>query len=218
VAQFEVKCPQCSKTVAVSPTAHSDALVCHFCGAKLPRTVGFKPARQLKFKEEEPSPAAGGEGPSTQRATVASMQEAVAKSAAKRIRQRAPRRRSAFGGPVASWILFVLLGGGAAAMRYGNLLSEEHLKLIPQYGPIVVIVLQVVILIKAFGDSVFQGILCLLIPFYSLYYLFTACDDFVLRAIVAGSLIGVGQDSAIVIQEKLGSMASSVNAWIQSGG
>jgi hypothetical protein len=63
-----------------------------------------------------------------------------------------------------------------------------------------------------------QGILCLFIPGYSFYYLFGVTDEFYLRAIVAGLLVGIGQDAAIQLKEHAGHITGAVNDFISGGG
>ena len=128
------------------------------------------------------------------------------------------KNRLAPGGAGFSWILFILIGGAAGFARYGGMVPQEYLDYIPKYGPLLVIALHVVILLKAFTDQIFHGILCLLVPPYSLYYLLGISDDFTLRSVVAGLLIGVGQDSFFVFQEFGAAFYDSVSGWIASGG
>jgi predicted RND superfamily exporter protein len=219
VPHLEIKCPECAKVVVISKTAHRDAYVCHFCGAKLPPVEGATP-RRLRFKDEQEMTQAAQAAPDGKAPAKTEMtaQEKVVQAATKRVASRAARKKFVLAGALPSFIMFLVLGGAAGFCRYGNVLSEEQMALIPKYGPIVVLALHIFIVIKAFSDSVFQGVLCLLVPLYSLYYLFGVADDFPLRAITAAVLIGVGQDSAVVFQEKFMEAASAVNAWISSGG
>jgi hypothetical protein len=76
----------------------------------------------------------------------------------------------------------------------------------------------VLIILKAFEDQVFQGILCLLVPLYSLYYAFGVMDSLYVRALIAAVLIGIGQDAAEVSQLKAFDAIEFVRRWIAKGG
>jgi hypothetical protein len=117
-----------------------------------------------------------------------------------------------------AWLLFLVVGGGMYYARYMNGLPAPYAAWLPAYGPYVIILLHIVIILTAFQDTVFQGILCLLIPLYSFYYLFLISDIFYLRALVAGLLVGLGVDSALFFQEVANHTIAVVNAWIASGG
>lgn len=117
-----------------------------------------------------------------------------------------------------SWLIFVVLGGLMWGLRYGGLLEGHHLALLKEYGPYAVLVLHVVLILMAFQDTVFQGILTLLIPLYSFYWLFAVSDAFLMRALVAALFIGIGQDSAAFYQTRFNEIATAVRTWIESGG
>ena len=76
----------------------------------------------------------------------------------------------------------------------------------------------VIVTLMAFKDAVFHGILCTLIPPYFFYYLFLVADSFYMRAIIAGIMVGIAQDSMFFFQEKTLSIIKTVTTWIASGG
>jgi len=117
-----------------------------------------------------------------------------------------------------SWLVFILLGAGMWFLRYGDILSREHLGMLKDYGPYLLLVIHVILVLMAFQDAVFQGILCLFIPLYSFYWLFIVTDAFLLRAIVAALCVGIGQDSVMFYQDVLNDVFRTVTDWIKSGG
>ena len=119
---------------------------------------------------------------------------------------------------IGAWIVFVVLGGAMWYLRYQPFLKPDQLEMMKTYGPFAVIGLHVVITLTAFQDSVFQGILCMLVPFYSLYYVFLVTDAFYLRAVGAALLIGVGVDSALFFQGLANEWIARASDWIASGG
>jgi len=114
--------------------------------------------------------------------------------------------------------LFVVLGGVMGYLRYGGVLSPKHLALAAKYAWIVIVGFYVMIVIKAMTDNMLQGILCLLVPGYVLYYIFAVSDEFYLRALLAGALIGFGQDASVTLNRVALSAADSVHHFIEGGG
>ncbi|MFT5241197.1 MAG: small basic protein [Candidatus Promineifilaceae bacterium] len=119
---------------------------------------------------------------------------------------------------VASWIVFFVLGGITGYLRYGDALSPQHLGILRDYGIWVVMITYVMVVLAAYKDSVFQGILSTLIPFYGFYWLFMVTDAFMIRAVVAGLLVGLGQDYCIWFNDIAQDTIQKVHAWISSGG
>jgi len=119
---------------------------------------------------------------------------------------------------LSAWIVFVVLGCVMGALRYGGILSSSQIAILKRYAPLVFAVLHVLIVVKIFRDSVFSGILCLLVPPYTYYHLFVFSDDFLMRAIFAGILVGIGVDSLEIFHLKSIQIFNSVNAWIHSPG
>jgi hypothetical protein len=120
--------------------------------------------------------------------------------------------------PILGWAVFVILGGVSGYLRYGKVLSGQHLSLMQTAAPYVVLGLHVAVVLQAFKDSVYQGILCVLIPPYSVYYLFMISDDFALRGVVAGLLVGLGQDAGLTYAELFRKSTAAIQGFISSGG
>jgi hypothetical protein len=118
----------------------------------------------------------------------------------------------------ASWLVFILLGGGMYMLRYHDVLPPNTLRMLIRYGPYALLVLHVTLVLMAFQDAMFQGILCLLVPLYSFYWLFMVTDLFMMRAVTAGILVGVGMDSVAFYQDLLNDTYRVVSKWIRSGG
>ncbi|MCE9614937.1 MAG: hypothetical protein K8T26_11710 [Lentisphaerae bacterium] len=117
-----------------------------------------------------------------------------------------------------SWVVFVLVAGLMWYLRYGGGLHGKNLDLLIAYGPYSLLVLHVTLLLMAFQESVYQGILCLLVPLYSFYWLFMLTDAFLLRAVAAGLLVGIGQDSMAFYQDWFNEIVRVGKGWIESGG
>ena len=117
-----------------------------------------------------------------------------------------------------SWAVFILLGAAMYVLRFQNVLPSQYSYMLLKYGPYALLVIHVTLVLLAFQDAVFQGILCLLVPLYSFYWLFMITDLFMMRAVVAGLMVGVGLDSVAFYQVVLDDTYKAVSQWIQSGG
>ena len=105
-----------------------------------------------------------------------------------------------------------------AYARYFDGIPANYLELIKFYGPYAALVMHFIILLTAFKDTVFQGILCLLIPGYSFFYLFFVSDNFWLRACIAGLMAGIAQDSALFYNDVATDVYRAITDYIASGG
>lgn len=210
MADITLKCDRCGKTVAVSEFANYDTLFCRHCGSHLgrplppssgsERTYTLKPP-MAQHPEGSPLPVSGETPPTVRRPSM-------------------KRRRLRFSHVTASWLLFAVLGGGLAWVRYGGGPAPQWLRdgLRPPMGPLIIFGFHLLIILRAFKESFFSGILCLLIPFYSFYYLFLVTDAFYLRALCAAWLVGAGHDAAVFCQEWCLRGVRAAQDFIASGG
>lgn len=226
MADIQTRCPTCGKEMVVSEFAQS--VVCRTCQASITIASGSaagvatasksasekaKGAPDLKFRSIERT------GSRMPEAVVASQD---LKDAAENVRKR--REGSHTGSrdwtnhPAFSWCVFILLGGVMGWMRYGTSLPVEYLDMMTSYGPYLALVLHVLITVRAFEDSILNGALCLLLPPYAYYYLFIISDYFMLRAVVAGCLAGIGWDTFIVVKAQSIAIYQTITTWIASGG
>jgi hypothetical protein len=213
MADIRLKCANCAKEVAVSEFAKTDGLRCT-CGGKLQRSAGAQAAVAkpkhggLSFKSEE---------------QVASENVAVQDPEEWRFVKQMKKDESAQRQPrnthlIISWLVFLALGGILGYVRYvPNSVPPTYLQMLKDYGIAVFAVLYVTIMLRAFKDNVFQGLLCL-IPLYPFYYIILICDDFYLRAVVAGAMVGVGWDSLLLINTEAQIWINWIQGWIAHGG
>jgi len=117
-----------------------------------------------------------------------------------------------------AWGLFVVLSAIAYGIRYSGLTPPDILGYCKDAGPFIAGALYVFIIIVAFKDSMFNGILSVLIPFYPFYYLFAVADDFYLRAVAIATLILTGEDSYYFYSQYANSIIDLINEFIRTGG
>lgn len=93
----------------------------------------------------------------------------------------------------AAWVLGLALGALTAGMRYGGVFHLRYEMTL--YGPWIILVLHLIIVVLAFKEDLFTGVLCLAIPGYSLYYLVAQSGRPFFTALVFGLLAGMGEDA-----------------------
>jgi hypothetical protein len=213
MADIKLKCAKCGKEIAVSEFARLDALLCQ-CGEALrkPESLQAEAAKPkhttltLKAQEQIANEFSTPQDPTEWRFSQQTRKDEST--------QREPRNPHL----LFSWLFFIAMAGIMAYLRYApNNLFPDGTRLLKEYGIVVFAVLYVTVILSAFKDTIFQGLLCL-IPLYPFYYIIMISDDFYLRAAVSGAMVGVGWDSLLIINKHSQIWIAYVQAWIASGG
>lgn len=151
-----------------------------------------------KPPEPLPEPVAVAKKPGRQKPrndNKKTVQQFLPQAGKKRIRAR---KVSAFEVKVLPWILFFALLLIFGWMRYiPGALAPDILPLFIQGGVWALLLLHLAVICLAFSDDSFCGILCVIIPGYSIYYMFIQADQMLLRGLVAALMIVFGWDFAI---------------------
>ena len=210
---IDIACPQCEKHFRVSEFIATETITCPNCDATVPlskpgeKREPSKPKKKLVLKEiKDVTPEELGEPP-PEEWTFSERVEAS--------KREAPKAKMTH--HIASWAIFLVLGGIMGALRYGNVV-ETDLSTVWRFSPYVVIAFNLIVVLKAFKEDMFHGLLCLLVPFYWVYYLFTVTDDFYMRAVCAGFLVGIAEDSAHFFSDIWITVYSHIMDWILAGG
>lgn len=213
MADLQLTCTRCFTVTTVSEFVDDSALVCRSCGATLARPARTEGSTKKKHKvsAERPAGVGGDQQSGYTEGNPAELWPGGSRSPKPRKKARVVHHWYALA-------LFVVFGGTMAVLRYGNVLDAGRMDVLHTFAAPAAIVLHLLIVLKAFEDQVFQGILCLLVPFYSLYYLFAVSDAVYIRALVGGILVGIAQDAAEVIQVEFFRVCEYVRAWIARGG
>lgn len=210
MADIDITCASCSEITTVSEFVDPDLVTCKSCGNKLVKPESATKEQnlqrtQIKFHEEEdtvvPEEGQDGEGlwPGTKELKKDQTKAHVVHH-------------------LYAWVVFFVLGSIMAYLRYGGGLSDELIKDAVPYSAIMLLAFHLIVILKAFEDSVYQGILSLLIPMYTLYYMVCVSDAVYLRAILGAGMIGIAQDGFFVLQTEFFTICESVRTWIGSGG
>jgi hypothetical protein len=188
MADIELTCGKCQKPTTVSEFADAEHLKCRHCGEKL-----SKPKLHLA---EKTKPTIKVAKPDEVQQQAEPTEWRYNKNMEGKGQEKEPFRITKHG---LSWIIFLFIGGAMWLLRYADIPSMPAILSfrdpLIEYGPYSLIILHIFVVLSAFKHSVYQGILCLLIPGWSFYYLFAVTDEFIFRSIFAGVLVGVAQDS-----------------------
>jgi hypothetical protein len=203
-----IECPSCGKTITVSEFVDLSQLVCRSCGGRF--TV-----------EPEEDQEGGGNASDAEESGLLQGQPAAAFTpppapVVARVKTQ-PRRRFRWTYQLKCWAVFAGVGILAFLLRYGGILGSDALGLLIEYGPLVVLVLWLYVTFCAFRDSIMAGVLCLLVPFYALYYAFWSLEDYMFRAVYAGVLVGLGFDALIIMRDIAVRILPSIDEFLNRG-
>ncbi len=242
MADIDITCTSCAKHFSVSEYAKTDGMKCPHCGETIcdddspapePVDDGEKSSLRLAGKAELESlfeepvhpdddpKHKGKKGKRSPLSVFRMKDDGMLDMDNRHVRKKtaADKRASVMKSTLFSWLLFIVLGALMFFMRYGldGTPYTRFAGLMP-HSWMVIAFLHVLITISAASNDVMQGILCGLIPGYSLLYIFWHSDDFYLRAATAALLIGFGQDGGLQIYDWAASQIGAISAWIESGG
>ncbi len=100
----------------------------------------------------------------------------------------------------AAWLVFMLVGGVMAAGRYGDWWPWPT-TISAAYALHAVLILHLLVIGLAFQDDWFAGLLCIVVPGYSLFWLLARSGRPLLCALILGLLVGLGQDAVSALAE-----------------
>jgi hypothetical protein len=210
---IDIACPECKKHFRVSEFITSETITCPNCDAQVPlaapgeKREPSKPKKKLVLKEiVDLTPEERGEPPAEEWTFSEQMESSKRETPKPKLTHH-----------IASWSIFLVLGGLMGGLKYGNIV-ETDLSTFWKFSPYIVIAFNVLVVIKALKDDIFQGLLCLLVPFYWIYYLFSVSDDFYMRSVCAGLLVGVAEDSFYFFNDLWMHVYTQVTEWILAGG
>jgi len=243
MADIEISCQKCSTVTTVSEFADGSGLQCRSCGARIEKPGALATAataqqqeegaeftappptksglRLAKRKREYTAPAEGSDEALKSIVDAAAASEDPAsqgQDAPLELRPEVKPDTKRVSHAAIAATLFVVLGGTMGWLRYGGGLPPQHLALAAEYGWVAVMAFHIIIVLKAMTDGMMQGILCLLVPGYSLFYLFAISDNFYLRAVFGGLLVGLGQDAGVKLNMYASQMADIAHGFIARGG
>jgi len=227
MSDVTIQCLSCGNEITVSDVVNIENLKCRACGGDFLRSnaqaqpTGPTPEEKrrslMKTRIPEPvRPQQASEAPPANHINRVAWEKLNDPAGQAEVQKQSAKMYSSL--TWKAWAIFIGVGAIAGTCRYSGLIPASVLRQAILYEALTVLILHIFIVLKAFKDSILQGVLCVLLPPYSLYYLFSASDDFYLRAFIAGLLIGIGQDAGVIFHEWSIGIIDSVNGWIASGG
>jgi hypothetical protein len=232
MADIEITCSQCATVTTVSEFVDDSNLKCRKCGTPIEKPGNPKTAAGKPGSDAPPSPTQSGlrlakrereytplpENADGEIVPIVPPPPPEDRSGSLELRPTIKDDKSHVNHAAIAAALFVVLGGGMGYLRYGGILRPDILVLMAEYAWVVFALFHIMIVLKSMTDSMLHGILSLFVPGYSLFYIFTISDDFYLRAILAGVLVGIGQDAAYKLNIYALEIANYVHAFIAGGG
>ena len=224
MSDIPVQCPACSNQFHVSEYADRDNLVCAKCGAAIPAAepqavTAEAPAPRLRLATAQPPMTPVVQPPSAEltvtQAWMRRRQQNAKKKSSRRHLSLLTRLNSS---TWLNWAIFIILAGVGIYFRFFAPLSAAVHGELRYWGAMGLLACHITIIISAFSDETFQGILCLLVPGYSLYYLFSLSDEHLLRAIMAALALAFGLDAWQYLNTISKDVFDGVNRWMQAGG
>ncbi len=236
---IDLTCPDCSTVTTLSEFVNESKLICRKCKKKLQKpgalaaAVAAAAAKNEHAEFTPPAPTQSGLRLAKRKRdyiepavdavsvmeTLRAKQPHTAEDQDLELRPQVEENRSRINHAAIATAIFVVLGGGMGYLRYGgNVLPPDILDMSIEYSWIVFLVFHAFVVLKSMTDNMLQGILCLLVPGYSLFYLFTISDNFYLRAVLAGLLVGIGQDTAAQLSAHAAVISGIVKGFIAGGG
>lgn len=214
MADIDVRCSQCDANIRVSEFADVSKMSCLHCGGTLVKPQGLishnsKPTVRLAaHKYEAPEKKAT--------ETHWTFNETINRS--KQLKEETEKKKVHVSHHFLSWLLFIILGGAMYAVRYMYMLPPAQFVLLQQYSMHILLAIYVMITIRAYSDTIYQGILCTIIPCYPFYYIFGVSNNFYLRALVGAALIAIGQDGGQDLASLAKEWAKDVDHFFATGG
>lgn len=223
MADILVKCGKCGRESKVSEYATSGAVVCPGCHSPLE----FQAADTSRGARLQMRRLNGRDGETLTGTAVEKQQssEVIAPSQAPvsadvmdgvhKVRQKTRTPLAVWG-----WLCFAAMAGLLVGAEYltSQVVPEFlHLYLIGRY--VVWGLIALLILMVAFEDGTMQGLLCLFIPPYMLYYAFVRVEYYWLRGFFLGVVVGLAAEFYYIPDQAALALAQKhVNAFVQNVG
>ncbi len=239
MADVSYDCPACGVTRMVSEFADPEKIKCATCGVLMRRPGGEREDTLRPQEGDANQPTTGASPPLTsagkpQRLKLARTRTAPPPpadtdpapekpvfppppSAPLELHPKKKHNKPLVSQPLLALLVFLLVGGISGFLRYGGILPPDLLGLVLPHAWMGVLFLHIVITIKALSSDMMQGILCIVIPGWSLIYLVLS-DQFFLKAIILGILVGIGEDGGFQILGFAERTFASIQEFIHSGG
>lgn len=221
-----VTCEQCGNNITISEFVTAETITCMKCKGQVPIPVRqpdpVAVASKLKLSVPKPPPPPAPTVAPPPGKISRKMAKAAAKKDVKRYlpqgsnkRRVRSRKVSTFEVKVLPWLVFFVLLMAFGWLRHvPGALAPDILPMFIKGGVWAILLMHIAVVLLAFGDDVFSGVLCFIIPGYTIYYLFTQADQILLRGLVAALLIVFGMDFVVAAGLFWNEVFYNVSQWI----
>jgi len=205
VADIQLKCAQCGKEITVSEFVSTEALTCPACGAALsmPERKAEAVPLKIRLQERESRTALTGHEMDVDvlaRAVAAKETDSVMGEVHK---ARTQVKKST---GIWLWIILLLVGGGLVGWQHAVAEGIGPAGLADSYGMAragIAGLAAVLVLAVAFYESWVQGVLCLLLPFYILYYTIVRMEFNTVRGLFLGVCVAIAVEVRLLPDQSL---------------
>ena len=203
-------CGRCKRECKVSEFASPDTLCCPDCKTllQLPEKVQVTKLRMRNAGEPGSTDGQTTTSPSTiitnltgapvTEATPSTAQTPLVINDVHKIRQKVKGQS-----PLWGLLIFVVLGGALIGWQYYVGENPGSIRPYLLTRLILFAAVQLVVILLAFDDGLGQGILCLLLPFYFLYYIFVRMENVTLRGLFAAVYLGMATELYFIPSQAL---------------
>jgi len=222
MSDIVVTCAKCGNNITISEFVTAETITCLKCKWQVPipvRKPDLAATSKLKLaiaKPPEPPPTPVIPTQFNRKKARAESQNDVLKYLPQGSKRKTRTRKiTIFEIKVLPWLVFIVLLLVLGWIRHvpGVLAPDTHQMFIKS-GVWALVLMHVAVVLLAFGDDVFSGVLCSIIPGYSVYYLFTQADQILLRGLVAALLIVFGWDFALAAKELWHEVYYYISTWL----
>jgi hypothetical protein len=225
VSDIVLICPGCNKETRFSEYASEESMICPACGAAIKRPATEKSTRlkMRKVEHSEPADTLAGKGAKPTAPDTAAQIAASASTVTqmRTVLGNVHKARTITKGPSAlwAWVGFLLLAGLLAGWQYQFRGDQQMMGYYRWIRNGVGGIFWLMVIISAYEDSITQGMLCLLLPFYIVYYVFVRLEMYWLRGAFAGVFVGVCAELYFIPNEALLTFAQGqMNVFIENVG
>lgn len=204
MADVLLTCPACGRAHTVSEYVEGPAFPCRHCGQPIPLSPRAE-SGGLTVRRRPPAPAAPAPAP-----LAPAMRSEVSAREARRARVGEWKVASA-------WLLFLGVGGTLVYLRVFGGCPGLNPAALRAAGMLALAAAYLLAIGLALRDNMFDGLLCLVVPFYPFYYLFFTCRSLWIRALTGALMAAFGYDALLWIQRHAIRLADAVDAWIRAG-
>lgn len=217
MADIQFKCPACGRLQTVSEFVDASVMSCPACGQAVVRPARPPDKIVLELKRRDPrrlrDQALHADAPGSA-GNLPGLPALIARRSAG-LRRDTNRVQVNTLKVWLSTLIFLVLAGGGAYIRFYAGWPTLPLETFKLYGILAVAVAYLFVIVLALRDNMFDGLLAIVVPLYPFYYLFFSSSAVFTRALVGALLVTFGYDTLLYLQAWFAGVIDVVNRWIQ---